>query len=292
MRESAIALTFENHFEPADRYYYYVFAPLSESTFLSSALDITDIRRSQQQTEEYSKKLRRSNDDLQQLAYVASHDLKEPLRMVTSYLQLLRERNMGSLDERSSEYMRFALEGATRMRQMIDNLLIYARVETQDRPFVQVDMEEVLAVTLKDLSLSIKESGATLCHDGLPMVRGDVSQLVVLLENLVSNAIKYRGERAPQINISAQANDDEWVFSIQDNGIGIKPEHKNRLFQMFQRLHTREEYEGTGMGLALSRRIVEHHGGRIWFESVYGKGTTFYFTIPKQERGRPARQIE
>lgn len=223
----------------------------------------------------------RSNRELQQFAYSASHDLREPLRMVVSYLTLLEKRNADTLDEKSKEYLSFAVDGGKRMQAMINDLLAYSRVGTQGEVFVRVDMNDAMVTTLRDLRASIEESGASVTSDPLPSVMADQNQMVLLLVNLISNAIKYRGEEAPLVHISVREDGDEWVFSVRDNGIGIDPRYEARLFKMFQRLHTPQEYGGTGMGLALSRRIVERHGGRIWFESEVGKGSIFYFTIPQ-----------
>ncbi len=235
--------------------------------------DITERKRLEED-------LRRSNDELQKFAYIASHDMKEPLRMVTSYLSLLEKRNTDKLDPTSKEYMHFALDGAQRMAGMIDDLLAYSRVETKGKEFSLVNMDDVLSLVLRDLEVSIEESSASITNEALPMIMADRSQMIKLLENLFGNAIKYRGVEAPQIHISARDDGRNWVFAVKDNGIGIDPKHKDRLFQMFQRLHTRDEYEGTGIGLAIARKIVERHGGRIWFESGPGKGTIFYFAIP------------
>ncbi len=229
---------------------------------------------------EAEQDLKRSNADLQQFAYVASHDLKEPLRMVTSYLQLLERRSQDKLDPKSNEYVHFAVDGAQRMAAMIDDLLVYSRVETSGKSLAPVSMDGVLATVLKDLKVSIEETGTSITAGPLPTITADRSQMVLLLTNLIGNAIKYRGEKAPHVHISSHGDGRNWVFAVQDNGIGIDPRHKDRLFQMFQRLHTKDEYEGTGMGLAISRRIVEQHGGSIWFESEVGKGATFHFTIP------------
>ncbi len=227
--------------------------------------------------------LKRSNADLQQFAYIASHDLKEPLRMVTSYLDLLDKRN--ELDDRSKEYMHYAFDGAERMKAMIDDLLTFSQVETSGRSFAPVDMNDVFSVVEKDLVTKTKESGASLARGDLPIVMADRSQMIRLLENLISNAIKYRDVAAPQIAVSVNEKDEEWIFAVQDNGIGIDPKQKDHLFQMFHRLHGRDEYEGTGIGLAIAKRIVERHGGKIWFESEVGKGATFFFTIPRERLG-------
>ncbi|HHT75878.1 MAG: ATP-binding protein [Methanomassiliicoccaceae archaeon] len=227
------------------------------------------------------EELRRSNEELKQFAYVASHDLREPLRMVTSYLELLERKYDGKvLDEKAKVYMHFAIDGAQRMQRMIDDLLAYSRVDKLGKPFSPVEMDKVLATALKDLERSIDDSGATIVNDPLPTIIADGDQMVLLLENLISNALKFRGDEAPRISISALQVADEWTFSVKDNGIGIDPSQMDRLFQMFVRLHSKEEYEGTGIGLAICKKIVERHGGRIWVESEPGAGSTFHFTIP------------
>jgi len=241
--------------------------------------DITEDRRIEEKMQAQSKELQRSNEELQQFAYVASHDLQEPLRMVASYLQLLERRNAGKLDERSRIYLDYAVDGAERMRNMINDLLAYSRIESRGEEFEQVDMEAVLSIVIRDLKVCIADSGASITHDSLPDIVADKGQMILLLENLIGNAIKYRGEAAPQIHVSAECSGDDLTFHVRDNGIGIDPKHADHLFQMFRRLHTRDEYEGTGMGLAIARRIVERHGGRIWFGSEVGVGTTFSFTI-------------
>ncbi|GEM_PF-1323051 len=235
--------------------------------------DITDLRRTEQE-------LKRSNAELQQFAYVASHDLQEPLRMVTNYLQLIEKREGESLDEVSKKYMDYAVEGARRMKAMIDDILTYSRVESRANGLEPVDMEKALSIVLKDLNLAISESGASVTHDELPTVLADRGQMILLLKNLVGNAIKYRSEAAPQVHVSVLRNDGEWIFTIEDNGIGIDPKYADKLFKMFSRLHTREEYPGTGMGLAIAKKIVERHHGRIWFESELGRGSVFHFSIP------------
>lgn len=224
--------------------------------------------------------LRRSNAQLQQYAHIASHDLQEPLRMVSSYLQLLERREREKLDPISKRYIDYAVEGAGRMRAMINDILIYSSVEGGEEELRPVNMEEVLPVVLWDLAPAISESGASITHDLLPTVQADRAQMVLLLENLIGNAIKYRGLAAPQVHISSRREGGEMILSVADNGIGIDPRYANKLFRMFSRLHAREEYPGTGMGLAICKRIVERHGGRIWFESELDEGTTFYFSLP------------
>ena len=226
------------------------------------------------------EELRRSNAELQQFAYIASHDLKEPLRMVSSYLELLRKKSLDNLDDRSKEYLAHARDGARRMTVMIDDLLNYSRVANRANQPASVDMQEVLHTVLRDLREAVEKSNTSVTSDTLPTVLADRTQMVLLLENLISNAIKYRGLESPRVHVSASRSDGEWLFSVQDNGIGIPKEQQGRLFQMFSRLHSRDEYEGTGIGLAVAKKAVERHGGRIWVESEVGKGSTFYFTIP------------
>ena len=238
-------------------------------------------KRTEEEIRRSAEDLRRSNAELQQFAYVASHDLREPLRMVSSYISLLERHYAGKeMDAKAKEFMRYASEGALRMRRMIDDLLLYSRIETQGKKLEKVDMGDVLTVVLKDLKRAIEESGASITFDPLPTVTADRTQMVQVLQNLIGNAVKFRGEEAPQIHVSARMENDIWVISVQDNGIGIDPKHGDRLFLMFQRLHSQHEYEGTGIGLAIVKKIIEHHNGRIWFESEPGKGSTFYFTLP------------
>ncbi len=263
----------ENRFRPLDIAIFNLFAPVSEELFVISSLDITE-------REKFKNELERSVAELQHFADVAGHDLKEPLRTVANYLMLLDRRAARDLDETGREYLRSALDGTRRMTGMIDDLLAYSRVEAKEDSFAPVDLGEVLDTVIRDLRASIEESGASVTIEALPTVEADRAQMVKLLENLVSNAIKYRDAAAPQIKVSARSDGKDWTISVEDNGIGIDPKYGDKLFRMFSRLHTGEQYEGTGMGLAIAKRIVERHGGRIWFESEPGRGTTFSFTIP------------
>ena len=224
--------------------------------------------------------LERSNAELQQFAYAASHDLTEPLRMVASYLELLSGRVREKLGEEEQEFIGYAIDGARRMQGLIQDLLAYARVDTRARPSEPVDSERVLETVLTNLKLAISEGHAVVEHERLPVVKGDSVQLTLVFQNLIGNAIKFHGKENPKIHVGARRDNGEWVFEIKDNGIGIDPKHFNRLFVLFQRLHTRLEYPGTGMGLAICKKIIERHGGRIWVESKPDQGSAFFFTLP------------
>jgi signal transduction histidine kinase len=227
-----------------------------------------------------AEELRRSNRELEQFAYVASHDLQEPLRMVAGYTQLLAKRYGDILDQTAKEYIGFAVDGAKRMQGLIEDLLTYSRVGSRGEAFASTNCEAVLGKTLAGLQIAIRECGAIVTHDPLPTVVGDEFQLGQLFQNLLGNAIKYRDSEAPQVHVSCKQETEQWTFAVKDNGIGIEPQYRERIFQIFQRLHTREEYEGSGIGLAVCKKIVERHGGQIWVESEVGKGSTFYFTLP------------
>jgi light-regulated signal transduction histidine kinase (bacteriophytochrome) len=228
------------------------------------------------------EKLKQSNQELEQFAYVASHDLQEPLRMVASYMQLLERRYKGKLDADADEFIGYAVDGANRMRGLIDDLLTYSRVSRLGKPFAPVNVESTLDIVLQNLQASIVENGAVVTHDKLPEVVADGGQLVQLFQNLIGNAVKFHGKEPPRIHVSARTGQTEYMFSVEDNGIGISPEYFDRLFKIFQRLHTREEYPGSGIGLAVCKRIVERHGGRIWIESEAEKNSTIYFTLSKK----------
>jgi PAS domain S-box-containing protein len=248
---------------------------------LGFARDITERKRMEEALEQRAKELARSNQELQQFAYVASHDLQEPLRMVTSYLQLLQRRYEGQLDDDADEFIGYAVNGANRMKKLINDLLSYSRVETRGKEPKPADSGAVLDWVLANLAATIGESGATIVHGAMPTVRVDDTQLGQLFQNLIDNAIKFRGDDPPTIHIEAERQSDQWCFAFRDNGIGIDPQYFDRIFIIFQRLHSGDRYPGTGIGLAICKKIVERHGGRIWVESETGKGSTFYFTLPE-----------
>ncbi|KAF3891158.1 PAS domain-containing protein [Tolypothrix bouteillei VB521301] len=231
--------------------------------------------------QELNTELQRSNQELEQFAYVASHDLQEPLRAVAGYTQLLADEYQNCLDETATEYIAYIIDGAARMRQLIQDLLAYSRVGTKGKAFASCDCNTVVRQALNNLLVLIGENNASVDSDRLPTVMADSTQMVQLFQNLVSNAIKFRREEPPKIQIKAELKDEGWLFGVKDNGIGIKSQYLERIFQIFQRLHSRKEVPGTGIGLAICKKIVERHHGHIWAESEPGVGTTFYFTIPQ-----------
>jgi chemotaxis family two-component system sensor kinase Cph1 len=247
-----------------------------------SKADGREIRHLNQQLAEKNEVLEHSNKDLLQFAYVASHDLQEPLRMVTSYTQLLAGRYAGRLDADADEFIAFAVEGCIRMKTLIQDLLAYSLVGKGEEAPQKTSAEDALQGALKNLRVTVEQSHAVVTHDALPSVRADETQLTQVFQNLIGNAIKYRGTEPPRVHVSAVKNRaNVWVFSVRDNGIGIGSEFFEKIFVIFQRLHGRAEFEGTGIGLAICKKIVERIGGRIWVESQTGEGSTFYFTVPK-----------
>lgn len=265
--------------------------------------EIAERRRVEDQLKGALSELQCSNKDLEQFAYVASHDLQEPLRMVATYTQLLAERYKDQLDDKAQKFINYAVDGAVRMQLLINDLLSYSRIGTRGQPLEVVDVHAALGKAISNLKMQIDETSAIITNDELPEVRADASQFVLLFQNLIGNAIKFHGEQSPRIHISAipieksriegsgsrdkpetenpkLKTESGWIFSVRDNGIGIEPQYADKVFVIFQRLHTKEEYPGSGIGLAICNKIVERHGGRIWFESEIGKGTTFYFMIP------------
>ena|GEM_PF-538825 len=251
------------------------------------ARDITERRRAEEERERWAAELTRSNEELEQFAYVASHDLQEPLRMISGFTQLLAKRYKGKLGKDADEFVSFIVDGTARMQRVIEDLLAYSRVGTRGKPFEPTDCENIFNQAVTNLKVAIEENKAEVTHDPLPTVMADPTQMVQLFQNLISNGIKFRKkEETPRIHVSAQRRGNEWIFLVRDNGIGISPEFKRRLFQIFQREHAASEYPGTGIGLAICKKIVERHGGRIWAESVPGQGSTFCFTLPVKKSER------
>jgi PAS domain S-box-containing protein len=246
--------------------------------------DITDRKLADEQLRRLAEDLAHSNRELEQFAYIASHDLQEPLRMVAGYTQLLRRRYAGKLDHDADEFIDFAVDGATRMQALINGLLTYARVGARALELQVLDAGQVVDQVVADLGAAIQDSAATVTHDALPTVLADPTQLHQLFQNLIANAIKFRGGSPPTVHVSARLERDEWIFSVRDNGIGIDAPYLERIFTIFQRLHSRSEYPGTGIGLAVCKKVVERLGGRIWVESQPGQGTTFSFTVPVSRR--------
>jgi len=242
-------------------------------------------RRAGEQLKSNAEELARSNAELEQFAYVVSHDLQEPLRLVAGYMRLLAERYSDQLDKDAQEFIAYAADAAARMKKMIADLLAYSRTGRNGREMVAVACEAALDQACADLRAAITESAAEISHGSLPTVPGDAAQFTHLFQNLIGNAIKFRSQAPPRIRVSAELHGQEWVFSVRDNGIGLDPQFADRIFMVFQRLHAREQYPGTGIGLAIARKIVEHRGGRIWVESEPGKGATFHFTVPVSPPG-------
>ena len=253
---------------------------IGTKTILLAIEDITERKRMEEKLEKILADFGRSNVELEQFAYVASHDLQEPLRMVTSFTQLLEKRYKNKLDRDADEFIGFIVDGALRMQSMINDLLQYSRIGTRGKPFIVTDFESILNQALINLKVTIEENNAIITHDPLPTLMADPSQMTQVFQNLLSNAIKFRSKEMPRVHVSAQKKEKKWIFSLRDNGIGIAPEFFEKLFILFQRLHSKSEYPGTGIGLAVCKKIVERHGGKIWVESETGKGSTFYFTIP------------
>ena len=247
------------------------------------AQDITERKRTQEILERQTQELARSNSELEQFAWVASHDLQEPLRMVASYTQLLSKRYKGKLDADADEFIAFAVDGATRMRRLINALLELSRVGTRGKDFEATDCDAIYDRTLVNLQGLVEESGAVVTHDRLPTVMGDVTQLGQLFQNLIANAIKFRGDEQLTVHVGAEQRNGHWEFCVRDNGIGIDPEYAERIFVVFQRLHGKGDRPGTGIGLSICKKIVELHGGRIWVKSQPDEGAAFYFTLPLNE---------
>jgi light-regulated signal transduction histidine kinase (bacteriophytochrome) len=257
----------------------------TEGILVTAAIrDISVRKNSDEHLVKTVKELKRSNDELQQFAYVSSHDLQEPLRMVSSYTQLLAVRYKGRLDSDADEFIAFAVDGCNRMQGLIQDLLAYSRAGSNGKALSETSGEDALQAALTNLRAAMEQSGAVVTHDSLPVIKTDETQLTQIFQNLVGNAIKYRRAESPQVHISASKNGgNEWIFSVRDNGLGIDPQYFDRIFVLFQRLHGRDEFEGTGIGLAICKKLLERLGGRIWVESQPEKGSTFYFALPEME---------
>jgi PAS domain S-box-containing protein len=247
---------------------------------LAFFIDITERKQGEEALLRHAAELERSNSELEQFAYVASHDLQEALRMVNSYTQLLAKRYGGKLDAAADEFINFIVGGATRVCQLISDLLAYSSVSSQGNSFLPTDCQALLTKVLSNLHGAVQEMGAVVTYDPLPVVMADSLQLGLVFQNIISNALKFRGEDSPRVHISAQEMGKDWHISIRDNGIGIDPQFSERIFVIFQRLHSREAYPGTGIGLAICKKIVERHGGRIWADSQPGQGAALHFTLP------------
>jgi PAS domain S-box-containing protein len=253
--------------------------------------DIAERKQAEQTLRSQAEELARTNVDLEEFAYVASHDLQEPLRMVSLYTQFLAKRYQGRLDAEADEFIGYVVEGAKRMHQLINDLLAFARLGSQGQNFKLTDCEAVLEQAQSNLQIALKESGAKLTHDPLPKLMADPSQLSQLFQNLLDNAVKFRSEKPLQVHVSARREQEDWLFSVCDNGIGIDPQYTERIFALFRRLHGDGHYPGTGIGLAICKRIVERHGGRIWVKSQLGQGATFYFTLSTALRENPSSVV-
>jgi PAS domain S-box-containing protein len=260
----------------------------AEGILVTAAIrDISVRKKSEAHLVRAVGELKRSNDELQQFAYVSSHDLQEPLRMVASYTQLLAKRYKGRLDSDADEFIAFAVDGCNRMQGLIQDLLAYSRTGTNAKVLHQISGDDALQEALTNLRTAIEESGAVVTHDSLPVIQTDPAQLALVFQNLIGNAIKYRSAEVPHVHVSATKNGGpEWLFSVRDNGLGIDPQYFERIFILFQRLHGRNEFEGTGIGLAICKKIVDRLGGRIWVESEIGKGSTFHFALPQGNEKR------
>jgi PAS domain S-box-containing protein len=257
-----------------------------EGLLVTAAIrDISERKIFEEQLVKTVRELQRSNDELEHFAYIASHDLQEPLRMVASYTQLLAKRYKGRLDSDADEFIAYAVDGSNRMQGMIQGLLAYSRAGANGTTHCVVSSENALQEALENLAATLEESGAFVTHDSLPNITTDNTQLVQILQNLIGNAIKYHGTETPHVHISATNNlADEWIFSVRDNGMGIDPQYFERIFVLFQRLHTQNEFEGTGIGLAICKKMLERLGGRIWVESQPQKGSTFFFSLTTREQ--------
>ncbi|MBP6672736.1 MAG: PAS domain S-box protein, partial [Bacteroidetes bacterium] len=279
---SRIPFSFETYFPPLERHFHIsIFSP-EQGFFATVFEDITERKKIVEQLEKIAGDLKRSNVELEQFAYIASHDLQEPLRMISSYTQLLERRYKDKLDQDANDFIGFAVDGANRMQKMIQSFLVYSRTSRDSSPLHPVNCNEVLEYVRMNLLLSIQETGTVIASEHLPTVIGHSELILQLFQNLIGNAIKFRNGRTPVITVSARKDETHWTFSVKDNGIGIDPEYFEKIFIIFQRLHSQAEFPGTGIGLSICKNIVERHNGSIWVESQPGEGTTFHFTISNQ----------
>ena len=237
------------------------------------------LKKEIKERKQIAKELQLSNSELKRFAYISSHDLKTPLRMIVSFSQLLQKRYMDKLDQEANDYMDYIVKGAYEMNELIDALLEFLRID-KIKLYKEIDLRNVLKIVLNNLNYEIKKTQAEITSDELPVIIADKSQMISLFQNLIFNAIKFHDKEPPRIHISSEVNKDEYIFSVKDNGIGIDPKYFNRIFIIFQRLHKKSDYEGTGIGLSICKKIIELHNGKIWVESIPGKGSIFYFSIP------------
>lgn len=245
--------------------------------------DITEKKQAEEIKDRITEEVKRANTELERFAYICSHDLQEPLRTINSFCQLLEKQLKGKLDERSQHYIQFIMEGSTRARDLIADVLTYSRVDIELEKQQKVDLEGVLEAIKSNLDVRLKEVGATITHDTLPVITANKTQMIQLLQNLIQNAIKFCSDKLPEVHVGVRKDETYWEFYVKDNGIGIQEAYQQKIFEIFQRLHKRSEYPGTGIGLAICKKIVERHGGEIWVESELGKGSTFYFTLPRMD---------
>ncbi len=249
---------------------------------VSAFIDVTHNKNAEIKMEELVNELGRSNKELEQFAYVTSHDLKEPLRMVSSFTQLLEKRYKGKMDDDADEFIEYIVEGAKRMQRLLDDLLEYARITNEPKKYESLKMDEIVNESIENLKIVIEENDAEIKYDPLPEIVANRTQMIQLFQNLISNAIKFKNQETPKIYISNRKDEDKFIFAVEDNGIGIDLKYQEKIFKVFQRLHTIDEYDGTGIGLSITQKIVEQHNGEIWIESELGKGSKFYFSLPRQ----------
>jgi light-regulated signal transduction histidine kinase (bacteriophytochrome) len=278
---------------PDGRWIQVIERPTTDGGVIGIRMNITAMKQKEaeleettRQLEEHGRELKRSNTELEQFAYVASHDLQEPLRMVGSYCQLLKRRYAGKLDTDADDFIGFAVEGASRMQRLINDLLSYSRVGHRGEAFAPLQAGDIVRAALGNLEGAITDAGAVVDVGDLPEINGDRTQLVQLFQNLIGNAIKFRRDEAPVVRISAAQKGEFAQFTVEDNGIGIEREYVEKIFLIFQRLHDREKYSGTGIGLAIVKKVVEHHGGKVWIDSTPGQGSRFEFTLPLIQRSQ------